>query len=143
MRRPAWPSALLSGAHVERMVQTRVARTAELPPPGSTMAARFFRGAHMDLGVGAAAKLPEGGRKDLAIQALAGTETVSDLGARHGVSRKFVYAQAGKARAALDDAFPAAAPENAVLFNLAVTKTWLRQILTRRSNTYHNLAHAA
>ena len=47
----------------------------------------------MDRGVGTAAKLPEGGRKDLAIQALAGTETVSDLAVRHGVSRKFVYAQ--------------------------------------------------
>jgi hypothetical protein len=59
----------------------------------------------MDRGVGAAARLPEGDRKDLAIQALAGSETVSDLAARHGVSRKFVHQQTHKARAALDDAF--------------------------------------
>ena len=60
----------------------------------------------MDRGVGAAARLlPEGDRKDLAIQALAGSETVCDLAARHGVSRKFVYQQRHKARAALDDAF--------------------------------------
>ena len=52
----------------------------------------------MDRCGGAAARLPESGRKDLAIQALAGTETLSDLAARHGVSRKFVYAQTGKAR---------------------------------------------
>jgi hypothetical protein len=44
----------------------------------------------MDRGVSAAARLPESDRKDLAIQALAGSETVGDLAARHGVSRKFV-----------------------------------------------------
>ena len=64
----------------------------------------------MDRGVGAAARLPEGDRKDLAIQALAGSETVSDLAARHGVSRKFVHQQAHKARAALDDAFVGSHP---------------------------------
>ncbi|MBV9194534.1 MAG: hypothetical protein JO168_10365 [Solirubrobacterales bacterium] len=83
----------------------------------------------MDRGVGAAARLPEGDRKDLAIQALAGSETVSDLAARHGVSRKFVYQQTHKARAALDGAFLSAAPDNEVLFELAVTKTWLRQVI--------------
>ncbi len=51
----------------------------------------------MDRGVGAAARLlPGSDRKDLAIQALAGSETVSDLAARHGVSRKFVYQQTRK-----------------------------------------------
>jgi hypothetical protein len=62
----------------------------------------------MDRRVGAAAKLPESDREELAIQALARSETVSDLAARHGVSRKF-YHQARKARVALDDAFLSAA----------------------------------
>ena len=83
----------------------------------------------MDRCGGAAARLPESGRKDLAIHALAGTETVSGLAAQHGVSRKFVYAQTGKARVALDGAFLAVTPENDVLFNLAVTKTWLHQVI--------------
>src|SRR5919107_4427865 len=83
----------------------------------------------MDRGVGAAARLPESDRKDLAIQALAGSETVSDLAARHGVSRKFVYQQTHKARAALDDAFSSATPDEEALFELAVTKTWLRQVI--------------
>src|SRR5215212_107280 len=84
----------------------------------------------MDRGVGAAVRpLPEGSRRDLAIQALAGSETVSDLAARHGVSRKFVYQQTHKARAALDDAFSSATPDEEVLFELAVTKTWLRQVI--------------
>jgi hypothetical protein len=57
----------------------------------------------MDRGVGAAVEpLPESERKDLTIQALAGSETVSGLAARHGVSRKFVYRQTHKARTALE-----------------------------------------
>ncbi len=84
----------------------------------------------MDRGVGAAARLlPESDRKDLAIQALAGSGTVSDLAARHGVSRKFIYQQTHKARAVLDDAFSSATSDDEVLFELAVTKAWLRQVI--------------
>ncbi|MFL5333030.1 MAG: hypothetical protein ACJ8H8_07565, partial [Geminicoccaceae bacterium] len=84
----------------------------------------------MDRGVGAAVRpLPESDRKDLAIQALAGSETVSDLAARHGVSRKFVYQQSHKARAALDGAFSPVVRDDEVLFELAVTKAWLRQVI--------------
>jgi len=83
----------------------------------------------MDRCVGAAARLPGGDRKDLAIQALARSETVSGLAARHGVSRKFVYQQTHKARAALADAFSPAVPDDEVLFELAVTKAWLRQVI--------------
>jgi transposase-like protein len=83
----------------------------------------------MDRCVGAAARLPGNDRKDLAVSALARSATVSDLAARHGVSRKFVYQQTHKARAALDDAFTATMPDDAVLFELTVTKTWLRQVI--------------
>ena len=85
----------------------------------------------MDRGVGAAARLlPGSDRKDLAIQALAGSETVSDLAARHGVSRKFVYQQTRKVHAALDGAFPSAKRDTEeVLFELAVTGAWLRQVI--------------
>jgi hypothetical protein len=83
----------------------------------------------MDRCVGAAARLPESERKDLAVLALARSATVSDLAARHGVSRKFVYQQTHKAEAALDDAFTATTRDDAVLFELTVTKTWLRQMI--------------
>ncbi|HEY4973835.1 MAG TPA: hypothetical protein VII41_09520, partial [Steroidobacteraceae bacterium] len=83
----------------------------------------------MDRSVGAAARLREGDREELAIQALARSEPVSDLAARHGVSRKFVYAQTHKARIALDDAFSSATAEDEVLFELTVTKAWLRQVI--------------
>jgi hypothetical protein len=84
----------------------------------------------MDRDIGAAVRpLPGGGRKVLAIQALAGCETVSDLAAQHGVSRKFVYQQAHKAGAVLDDVFSPAVQDDEVLFELVVTKTWLRQVI--------------
>ncbi|MDO9713016.1 hypothetical protein, partial [Paracraurococcus lichenis] len=83
----------------------------------------------MNRGVGATAKLPESGRKDLAIQALAGCDTVSNLADQHGVSRKFVYQQTHKASAALDAAFSPAVRDDEVLFELAVTKNWLRQVI--------------
>src|SRR4051812_38689932 len=97
---------------------------------GGWHARAFIDGASMDRGVAAAVRpLPESDRKDLAIQALARSETVSDLAARHEVSRKFVYQQVHKACAALDDAFSPAAPGGEVLFELAVTGAWLRQVI--------------
>src|SRR5271155_1434598 len=79
--------------------------------------------------VGAAATLPEGDRKDLAIQALARSTTISDLSVQHSVSRKFVYQQARKAGAALDEVFLSGAPGDDVVFHLTVSKTWLRQVI--------------
>ena len=57
-------------------------------------------------------------RQDLAVQALAGTETIRGLAAQHVVSRKFVYQQANKARRALDDAFVSACADDEVLFEV-------------------------
>src|SRR4051812_50163186 len=86
----------------------------------------------MDRGVGAAVRpLPESDRKDLAIQALAGCGTVSDLAARHRVSRKFVYRQAHKASAALDGAFSPVVRDDEGLFELAGTGGWLRPGIVR------------
>ena len=72
--------------------------------------------------------LPENDRKDLTTQTLARSATISDLSDRHGVSRKFVCQQTRKAQAALEDAFTTTVPEDEVLFELAVTKIWLRQV---------------
>jgi hypothetical protein len=83
----------------------------------------------MDQCVGAAARLPESDRKDLAVQALARSATVSGLSTRHGVSRKFVYQQADKARRALDGAFSSTGADDEVLFEIQVTKRWLRQVI--------------
>ncbi len=69
-------------------------------------------------------------RRQLALEALAGTETVSRLAGQHEVTRKFVYRQAAKAEEALDAAFSPAGPDDQkVLFDLPVTKAWLRQLM--------------
>ena len=58
-------------------------------------------------------------RRQLALDALAETETVSGLARQHVVSRKFVYCQAAKAEEALDAAFSPAEPDDQkVLFQL-------------------------
>jgi hypothetical protein len=75
-----------------------------------------------------AARLPEVDRIDLAVLAFAGTVTITDLAARHDVSRKFVYQQAHKASVALAEVFSSGAPDDEVKFELPVTKTWLRQL---------------
>src|ERR1700756_4552982 len=83
----------------------------------------------MDRCVGAAARLPESDRKDLAVQALARSATISDLSTRHGVSRKFVCQQANKARHALDDAFISTTTDDTVPIQVQVTKRWRRQVI--------------
>jgi len=67
-------------------------------------------------------------RQDLAIQALARTETICGLAAQHAVSRKFIYRQADTAKEALQEAFvPEQDDATKVLFYLPVTKQWLEQ----------------
>jgi hypothetical protein len=73
--------------------------------------------------------MPWDDRKDLAVQALARSATISDLSIRRGVSRKSVYQQANKARHALDDAFISTATDDTMLFQVEVTKRWLRQVI--------------
>jgi hypothetical protein len=68
-------------------------------------------------------------RRGLSVQALARRRPISDLAARHNVSRKFVYQQAAKAAEALDQAFAPEKPDKAVLFHLPITKNWLRQFV--------------
>jgi hypothetical protein len=68
-------------------------------------------------------------RRDLFLEALHRTEPLTQLAARHAVSRKFVYQQMAKATAAVDQAFQAPpASEGPVLFQLPVTQDWLEQL---------------
>ncbi len=71
--------------------------------------------------------LGAGERLSLGVQAIAGHQSITDLAEQANVSRKFVYRQADIARTALDDAFAATAADDEVLFQLPVTKNWLRQ----------------
>jgi hypothetical protein len=69
-------------------------------------------------------------RRALAIHALAGTQTITQLAEDLQVSRKFVYQQAATASQALEQVFaPELDEDDAVLFELPVTKSWLRQVI--------------
>ncbi len=64
----------------------------------------------------AAAKLLSTQRIELTIQAMSSSTNMSKLASEHQVSRKFVYQQKDKAQVALNAAFAATAPDDAVLF---------------------------
>lgn len=68
-------------------------------------------------------------RQELAIQALARTESITQLACNHQVSRKFVYRQTAIAKQSLDVAFAPEATDDDVLFYVPVTKAWLRQLV--------------
>lgn len=69
-------------------------------------------------------------RHALAVEALAGTESITALAADHQVSRQFVYQQARHAEDALAAAFAPAPPAaEAVLFQLPVTERWLQRLI--------------
>jgi hypothetical protein len=69
-------------------------------------------------------------RQALAVAALAGTQTITQLAADHQVSRKFVYQQADRADQALAAAFDPDPPaDGPVLFYLPVTARWLRRLI--------------
>ena len=68
-------------------------------------------------------------RRNLAIQVLAGAQPVADLAREYDVSRKFLYQQAHTAEEALSEAFAPSSESDDVLFNLPITKAWLRQFV--------------
>ena len=73
--------------------------------------------------------LPPSQRLQIGLQALAGTESITDLANEFDVSRKFVGQQRTRAAEALDDAFAPQPSDDKVLFYLPVTKGWLRQFV--------------
>jgi hypothetical protein len=81
-------------------------------------------------------------RRQLALDTLAGIQTVSGLAHEHHVSRNFVYRQAAKAEEALDAAFTAGGDgepgQERVLFYVPVTKSWLRQVALGLTLTCHS-----
>src|SRR5260370_8505701 len=73
--------------------------------------------------------LPPSQRFQIGLEALAGTQSITDLAEEFDVSRKFVYRQCAIADRALDDAFAPPQADDQVLFHLPVTKPWLRQLI--------------
>ena len=73
--------------------------------------------------------LPPSQRLLIGLQALAGTQSITNLADDFEVSRKFVYQQRTRAEEALDDAFAPQQADDEVLFYLPVTKRWLCQLV--------------
>jgi transposase-like protein len=86
----------------------------------------FLSEIDMSASLPAARQFSNEARKNLAIESLSETKTITQLAKREGVSRKYLHLQKKVAIEALDDAF-AAKEETDVLFNLPVTKAWLNQ----------------
>ena len=76
-----------------------------------------------------AKRLPDAERRSLAIDMLGQTQSVTELAAANGVSRKFLYQQTHKAKTALEEAFAGKDDDAGVLFYLPVTKAWLRKVV--------------
>lgn len=77
-----------------------------------------------------AAQMSPAQRRDLSVQAMGKTESVTRLAEQHQVSRKFVYEQVAKATEAVDKAFEQdPSDDKSVLFYLPITKDWTRQFV--------------
>jgi hypothetical protein len=76
-------------------------------------------------------------RKSIAISSLSKTESISGLSASEGVSRKYIYQQKQKAMEALDETFSDKNDDD-VLFNLPVSKSWLKQLMISLVLTCHS-----
>jgi len=78
----------------------------------------------------AAAHMAPSRRQVLAVAGMARKQPVSDLARENDVSRNFIYDQIEKANRALDAAFhPEKDDDQRVLFNIPVTKQWIRQVV--------------
>ena len=76
-----------------------------------------------------AATLRPDERQQLAIEAMAKTKPITHLAEEYQVSRKFVRAQSEKAKVVLQESFEPVTPDEAVLFHLPVTPSWLFQLM--------------
>jgi len=69
-------------------------------------------------------------RLKIALQAIGGNVSISDLAARHNVSRKFIYKQRNQALSGIAKIFEEQSfSDEKVLFYIPVTKKWLIQVV--------------
>lgn len=67
-------------------------------------------------------------RKNIALKVISNQKTITDVADENNVSRKFVHGLKNTALGAIDQSFlPESKNDNPVLFNLPVTKSWLKQ----------------
>ena len=66
-------------------------------------------------------------KKSLAIKAMTGEQTISAIANDHQVSHKFVSEQKQKILTAVNEAFDKTADDDKVLYQIPVTKNWIKQ----------------
>lgn len=67
-------------------------------------------------------------RKNIALKVISNQKTITNVADENNVSRKFVHGLKNTALGAIDQSFlPESKNDNPVLFNLPVTKSWLKQ----------------
>ena len=86
----------------------------------------------------AAHQLGSDARQTLAVKALAGVQSPTQVARDNEVSRKFVYAQMARSQKALDEAFTKKDNDDKVLFTLPVTKEWLRTFVLEQTLNGHS-----
>lgn len=91
---------------------------------------RFARFANNWKAQNAASTILSRERKQLAIQAIAGTSSISELASGADTSLKFIYTQKYKAEEALNEAFSENTNiDEAVLSCLSITKSWIYRLI--------------
>jgi len=77
-------------------------------------------------------------KRDLSLEALAGTVPIAELARHNGTSRKFVYQQKAKASEALDGAFACEEQDDRILYHLPITRDWIRQFVLELTLVCHS-----
>ncbi len=77
-------------------------------------------------------------RKSLAMEVIVGKSSIIKIAETNKVSRKFLYDQKDKAIIAIDDAFSSAEHDDEVLYNLPITKSWIKQCITSLTLDCHS-----
>lgn len=77
-------------------------------------------------------------RQNIALEAIKGVRSITGIAQNHGVSRKFIYMQKGKALDALSEAFAKSVSDDDVLFQIPVTKAWIMQAVLTLALTGHS-----
>ena len=77
-------------------------------------------------------------KKTIALQVIHQKQTITNIAKENQVSRQFVYKQKYKAMSAIEEAFSSAAHDDEVLYNLPITKSWIKQCITSLTLDCHS-----
>ena len=77
-------------------------------------------------------------KKTIALQVIHQKQTITNIAQENQVSRQFVSKQKYKAISAIEEAFSSAEHDDEVLYNLPITKSWIKQCITSLTLDCHS-----